>query len=367
MDNSTRDANDSLPHSQGPNLHILATIEQYMKIIVPITCLVIIVIGGIGNLLVILSVSLYKHMRSRRNVFILNLAVADLLFIIVVLPFNAIDFAFYYDDYQFGPVWCKLSGYITFVTFYASVYTLLGVSFNRFLAVVFPISSITFRTRSNAIKTVLVLWVVILLANIPVLNTNDLIKGKTHTLCDTTDKKSEKMTHGAWIVFGFALPLALMCIMYGIIAIHLLRRSIPSDSSHGGNSQIKTRAIRMCAVVVTVFTLCLLPFHIWNMWRLYGKQIDLAEIVAFYVFGYASILLVYTNSCVNPILYAFLCEEFRSSFRKLMRCNSIRKCPRCKTKSATPQVNILNAMTDRPSSSRTLSRLNRTADSTVSE
>ena len=78
-------------------------------------------------------------MKTRTNVFILSLAVADLLFIITILPFKAIDFAIN-DDWPFGTVWCKISGYVLKVTFYASVYTLLGVSFNRFLAVVFPIS-----------------------------------------------------------------------------------------------------------------------------------------------------------------------------------------------------------------------------------
>ena len=51
------------------------------------------------------------------------------------------------------------------------------------------------------------------------------------------------------------------------------------------------------------------------------KSIDLYEINNTSVMiQIVSHVLAYTNSCVNPILYAFLSENFRKAFRKVIYC-----------------------------------------------
>ncbi|MCL4145620.1 UNVERIFIED_CONTAM: hypothetical protein GTU68_015567 [Idotea baltica] len=71
----------------------------------------------------------------------ISLAIADLLFTVFCVPFTASDYIF--NEWPFGVLWCKVVQYLTYVTAYASVYTLLLLSFDRYLAVVHPIYAIT--------------------------------------------------------------------------------------------------------------------------------------------------------------------------------------------------------------------------------
>lgn len=119
-----------------------------------------------------------QTMRSTTNLLIINLAAADILFVIFCVPFTATDYIF--TEWPFGDLWCKyvISNPISFrcsnihikwlqayfcvfvsifqvqymivVTCHASVYTLVLMSFDRFLAVVHPVTSMSLRTERNA-------------------------------------------------------------------------------------------------------------------------------------------------------------------------------------------------------------------------
>jgi allatostatin receptor len=106
------------------------------------------------------------QMKNTTNMLILNLAVADLLFILVCVPFTASDYVLMY--WPFGLIWCRTVQYIIYVTAYVSIYTLVMMAGDRFLAVVCPVSSITIRTISNANIAICITWVVTLLSCSPV-------------------------------------------------------------------------------------------------------------------------------------------------------------------------------------------------------
>ena len=107
------------------------------KIIVPTLFGIIAFLGVIGNTLVIVVVITNHQMRSTTNVLILNLAVADLLFVIFCIPFTATDYVL--PEWKFGLVVCQAVQYLIYVTSYVSIYTLILMSIDRFLAVVFPV------------------------------------------------------------------------------------------------------------------------------------------------------------------------------------------------------------------------------------
>lgn len=92
----------------------------------------------------VLVVAVNQQMRSTTNLLIINLAVADLFFIIFCVPFTATDYILPY--WPFGDIWCKIVQYLIVVTAYASVYTLVLMSLDRFLAVVHPITSMSVST-----------------------------------------------------------------------------------------------------------------------------------------------------------------------------------------------------------------------------
>nr|QBC65442.1 AstA receptor [Aedes aegypti] len=123
--------------------------------------------GLLGNALVVLVVLSNPLMRSTTNLLIINLAVADLLFVIFCIPFTATDYVV--SSWPFGDLWCKSVQYLIVVTAHASIYTLVLMSLDRFLAVVHPIASMVIRTEKNTLWAITILWVLIITTALPVL------------------------------------------------------------------------------------------------------------------------------------------------------------------------------------------------------
>ncbi|CAL1534368.1 unnamed protein product [Lymnaea stagnalis] len=85
----------------------------------------------------------------------------------------------------------------------------------------------------------------------------------------------------------------------------------------------RRRTAKMLVVVVVVFFLCFLPNYIWNVLRL---SFSLPDAINYLVPPITLItqLMVYTNSCTNPIIYNFMSGKFRKEFRSACAC-----CSRC--------------------------------------
>ncbi|KMQ84098.1 allatostatin-a receptor-like protein [Lasius niger] len=104
-------------------------VQSIVVVVVPLFFGIIGILGLVGNSLVVVVVAANPGMRSTTNILIINLAVADLLFVIFCIPFTAADFVLPY--WPFGNVWCKMVQYLIIVTAYASVYTLVLMSLDR--------------------------------------------------------------------------------------------------------------------------------------------------------------------------------------------------------------------------------------------
>lgn len=147
--------------------------EEVVSRVVPIFFGLIGITGLIGNALVILVVVSNPQMRSNTNIMILNLALADLMFVIFCVPFTAADYVT--RIWPFGHLWCKIVQYLIVVMVHASIYTLVLMSFDRFLAVVYPIACRSLRTEHNTLKAITVLWFVVVTFALPVPFMHDVV------------------------------------------------------------------------------------------------------------------------------------------------------------------------------------------------
>ena len=112
-----------------------------------------------------------------------NLAISDLLFVTICIPSTAISYA---RDWPFGDVFCRLFQYINYVTCYGSVITLILLSLDRYLAVVYPVKSISWRTVCNTSMIIIVTWIITLAVCSPILwihKAIDLEYGNWNTIC----------------------------------------------------------------------------------------------------------------------------------------------------------------------------------------
>ncbi|KYM96554.1 PREDICTED: allatostatin-A receptor [Cyphomyrmex costatus] len=290
-------------------------VHRILVVIVPLFFGIIGILGLIGNLLVVVVVAANPGMRSTTNILIINLAIADLLFVMFCIPFTATDFVLPY--WPFGNVWCKIVQYMIIVTAYASVYTLVLMSLDRYLAVVHPIASMSWRTETHAIHAICILWVMILTLSIPAF----VIHGKIHymfegqnlTACRILDQYDWTSYQVPFFLSSYVMPLVLICVFYMFMLVRLWRSVRTSAENRRG----RRRVTRLVVIVVVVFAFCWCPIQMilvlksLNMYPLTTATI-MVQIV--------SHILAYTNSCINPFLYAFLSDHFRKAFRKIIYC-----------------------------------------------
>ena len=126
------------------------------EIVVLYTYLVMTVVGIFGNSLTIFVI--LRHRRRTRTVatcFILNLAIADDLFLLC-LPFMA--YSTYTHQWVFGDVVCQLLNAFWGVNQYVSILTTTLMSVDRYLAAVYPLRSLPYRTCSKACISCVVIW-----------------------------------------------------------------------------------------------------------------------------------------------------------------------------------------------------------------
>jgi hypothetical protein len=99
------------------------------------------------------------------------------------------------------------------------------------------------------------------------------------------------------------------------------RTRVIRSSKYGMRAlQCRRRIIRMLIVIVVAFAMCHLPFHARKIWQYWGKGYEAASMFS-QLFTPVTFLIMYAQSGMNPILYAFMSRKFRSSFADLLCCN----------------------------------------------
>ena len=126
-----------------------------------------------------------------------------------------------------------------------------------------------------------------------------------------------KSSIAVFFAFSYVIPLLAVCILYSSMLHRLLYGNTPSGKQSKESLHSKKRVTHMVVMVVIVFALCWLPINIILMIQYFGSY---PESIAFVGLQIASNCLAYLNSCLNPFLYAFLSENFRKSFKKLLCC-----------------------------------------------
>lgn len=302
------------------------TFEKLVNIVVPTVFGGIFVLGLFGNSLVILVVLTDKHMRNTTNILILSLAAADLLFILFCVPFTAAGYVL--KIWPFGDIGCKATNYAMYVCAYASVYTLVMMSLDRYLAVVHAIRSMSWRSERNTWIGIAIIWVIILCGNIPIVQqwgvhvyqwTDTENRSACYQISALDNLMPEQLFFGCFFFFGYVIPLGITVLLYGLMLKRLLYGVVPGGGSQSSESmRAKKRVTRMVIIVVVIFALCWLPIQI----VLFGQKVlNMPKTIPYLVSMLAANCLAYMNSCVNPILYAFLSGNFRRSFRRFLCCS----------------------------------------------
>uniref|UniRef100_A0A674AP92 Neuropeptide FF receptor 1 n=1 Tax=Salmo trutta TaxID=8032 RepID=A0A674AP92_SALTR len=279
----------------------------------------------VGNVLVCLIVLGNRRMRTVTNLFILNLAVSDLLVGIFCIPTTLVDNLI--TGWPFTNTVCKLSGLVQGMSVAASVFTLVAIAVDRFRCIVYPFQpKLTLLVAKATIAMIWVLAVVIMCPSAAALTVEEvadhyMVYSQNYNMTyplyscyeNFADPKMRKVYTTVLFAHIYLVPLTLITVMYGRIGVK------PQIS------QKKIKVIKMLIVVALLFMLSWLP--LWTLMLLTdygGLGEEQLELLTGYIFPFAH-WLAFSNSSVNPIIYGYFNENFKRGFQAVCQTNSC--CP----------------------------------------
>ncbi|VFV26865.1 galanin receptor type 3 [Lynx pardinus] len=286
---------------------------------VPVVFAIIFLLGTVGNGLVLAvllqpSPSAWQEPGSTTDLFILNLAVADLCFILCCVPFQAAIYTL--DAWLFGALVCKTVHLLIYLTMYASSFTLAAVSVDRYLAVRHPLRSRALRTPRNARAAVGLVWLLAALFSAPYLSYYGTVRYGALELCvPAWEDARRRALDVATFAAGYLLPVAVVSLAYARTLRFLWAAVGPAGAAAAEARRRATgRAGRTMLAVAALYALCWGPHHALILCFWFGR---FAFSPATYACRLASHCLAYANSCLNPLVYALASRHFRARFRRL--------------------------------------------------
>ncbi|XP_017371150.1 neuropeptides B/W receptor type 2 [Cebus imitator] len=276
-------------------------------------------VGLTGNTAVILVILRAPKMKTVTNMFILNLAIADGLFTLV-LPVNIAEHLL--QHWPFGELLCKLTLAVDHYNIFSSIYFLAVMSVDRYLVVLATVRSrhMPWRTYRGAKVISLCVWLGVTVLVLPFFSfagvySNELQVPSCGLSFPQPEQAWSKASRIYTVVLGFVVPVCTICVLYTDLLRRLRAVQLCSGAKALGKARRKVTILVL--VVLTVCLLCWTPFHLASIVAL---ATDLPQTPLVISMSYVITSLSYANSCLNPFLYAFLDDSFRKNFRTMFRC-----------------------------------------------
>ncbi|XP_007518527.1 prolactin-releasing peptide receptor [Erinaceus europaeus] len=294
---------------------------QQLKALIVFLYSVVVVVGLVGNCLLVLVIARVRRLHTVTHFLIGNLAVSDVLMCAACVPLT-LAYALEPRGWLFGGGLCRLVFFLQPVTVYVSVFTLTTIAVDRYVVLVHPLRRrLSLRRGAGA---VLGIWALAAGLALPAaLHTYHVELGPHGVrLCEEFWGAQERQRQlYAWglLLATYLLPLLVILLAYARVSLKLRSRVVPGSVTPSQAVWDRARRRRtscLLALVVVVFAVCWLPLHIFNLLRdLDPRAIDP------YAFGLVQLLchwLAMSSACYNPFIYAWLHDSFRDELRKLL-------------------------------------------------
>ena len=293
-------------------------------------------VSMMGNGLGIYVVCRKCSLRSVANLLIVNMAAADLLVTLSIMPYS-VTFL-YISSLWFGGVLghitCTACYYAYLVSIAASVLTILVLSINRFYAIFFPLKARLFRRHK---VLTLIIWVSSLIIMSPTLLVYRTLKGldgryyciqmwywEDDKVNFTKTYQVLKIFHIVVFALLYAAPLLIMTVIHILIVRKLWLRKIPGSSTTDSNRRAQRKSqrkvIKLLGTIVVIFAVCWIPTYFMHYFIYiepeYWPRISVeVKLVSFWV--------AHLQSSINPCIYILLKPSFRKKFVNTLKLQTL--------------------------------------------
>ena len=283
---------------------------------------IVMLVALVGNTLLIYIVWKKSEVRSLTSFMFVNMAVADLLVTLVMMPWS-IAHRFMEGKWlitgTLGEITCRGVIFTAYLTVMASVLCLTFMAIDRFYAVFSPLNSrsIWFRKAKFVTPLVWVMSMALVSIMLMVYRVDNQFCGFNFALLGD-DKWAIPFVFAYIFFITYLLPLVVISILYAKVVYKIWFHEAPGNQMIGNHQQqqqiIKRRVIRMLVIIVVVFALSWLPaqaYHLFLAITTWEVNVPPLAMYLFYWLGHA-------NSAINPWLYVGLSSKIRSAFTRMV-------------------------------------------------
>ncbi|XP_036421443.1 fMet-Leu-Phe receptor-like [Colossoma macropomum] len=295
-----------VPHASifGNNGLTTVDIDAIMDNILIVLYTITILLGTTGNAVVIWMAG-FSLKPNVTNVWLVNLAVADLIFCLTRV--TSLIKKLFYDHWPFGIFLCKFNGFFKYANMFCSVFLLAVISMDRALCVWQPMLARRRRTLRTARLVSLGVWIVAVIFSAPYyvhrqvyLGKNNLSKCSVEVKESTEGDNTTKLAlYSIRFTCGFLLPFLVILTCYALAGLGIRRTRISR----------KSRPLRILVSLVCAFFLCWGPYHCLLLAKMVNSKSQAVKLGLSIAKGVA-----YFNSCVNPLLYFCMGLDIRQRF-----------------------------------------------------
>ncbi|XP_026213004.1 P2Y purinoceptor 4 [Anabas testudineus] len=294
--------------------------EEFKYILLPVSYSLVFVFGFVLN-----ATSLWMFVKMRpwnpSTVFMFHLALSDFLYVLS-LP----TLIYYYANrshWPFGVAACKIVRFLFYANLYCSILFLTCISVHRYLGICHPIKALTLVKSRHAHMVCAMVWVVVAVCLVPNLIFVTTSRRDNDTLChDTTSQSAfnEYVDYSSVVmVLLFGIPFLVIVVCYCLMARALCRPRVGLSATRQSSASRK-KSIKLIIVVLVVFAVSFVPFHITRTLYYTSRVLDLnCEFLNIVNFTYKITRpLASVNSCIDPVLYFLAGDHYRSRMISLL-------------------------------------------------
>ncbi|XP_069550458.1 P2Y purinoceptor 4-like [Brachyistius frenatus] len=294
--------------------------EEFKYILLPVSYSLVFVFGFVLN-----ATALWLFLKMRpwkpSTVYMFHLGLSDFLYVLS-LP----TLIYYYANrshWPFGVAVCKIVRFLFYANLYCSILFLTCISVHRYLGICHPIKALTLVKSRHAHFVCGMVWGVVTVCLVPNLIFVTTSRRDNDTLChDTTSQEAfhEYVDYSSVVmVLLFVIPFMVIVVCYCLMARALCRprQGLPANRQGAAARQ---KSIKLIIVVLVVFAVSFVPFHITRTLYYTSRVLDLnCEFLNIVNFTYKITRpLASINSCIDPILYFLAGDHYRSKMMSVL-------------------------------------------------
>ncbi|KAL5284787.1 NPY1R family protein [Megaselia abdita] len=311
----------------------IISINQPWIAILSILYAVLILMGTVGNILVVTVVVRKSIMRTARNIFILNLAISDLLLCVVTMPLTLIEILSKFWPFGTCELLCKIISMLQATSIFVSTLSITAIALDRYQVIVYP-------TRENlqligATIILICIWLVSIAMASPLFIYKKLEVVEMPPILANLGLEYVGFCVEKWPVPEGRVYFSIfaLCLQYLVPIIivsgayiriyYKLKNRIPvlnvqaaQRSDHRERRMKRTNILLIS--IAAIFGFCWLPINFFNLYADMRQTEKTENLLLVYAFCH---MIAMFSACANPLLYGYLNENFRKEFKDLLCCS----------------------------------------------